>query len=58
MPSNLFGPADPVTNAIRRGVRADARAAAIAQDSARVRAGIAAGRGTRSIGTTRTPARS
>jgi hypothetical protein len=53
---NLRGGDDPVANATRKDRIAADRAAAIAADSARIRAGIAAGRGRRSIGTTRTPA--
>ncbi len=52
---NLFGGDDPVSNAIRNDNRTARQTAAKTKDSAQIRAGIAAGRGKRSIGTTRKP---
>jgi hypothetical protein len=57
MQRSNFSGEDPVANATRDAERVARQHAAIAEDSARTRAGIAASRGTRSIGTIRTPAR-
>ena len=48
---------DPVTNSTRNDARQARQEQAKTEDSARIRAGAAAGRDTRSIGVTRTPYR-
>jgi hypothetical protein len=53
MPSTLFGPGDVVAERSRMADRAAQRTAAIAEDSARLRAAYAAGSDRRAVGVTR-----